>query len=118
MQAGETVMDCGASAPSVGAIHHVVVDEGASLEELEGRGYAYRGVVEQGVAGIATCAPPAPIAKCRTQPFTSGQELVEGFAERDEIRADTGKETFFLPEGGSDDRLDPRTKLRWVAAGF
>ena len=52
-----------------GAVHHVVVDEGEGVEQLEGG----TGVDDRGVVGRAAGSDERPVAEGRSQPLAAGQ---------------------------------------------
>ena len=70
MKRGEASM-CGRQpAPGVRPVHDVIVDERTRLEELQ------RGRSGECLGGVGTaCAPPAPVAKCRTKAFAASKEI-------------------------------------------
>jgi len=83
VQAGEAAMDGRLPAAGVAAVHHVVVDQRARLEQLE-RG----GGGDDSVAVVAARTAKAPVAERRTQPLATGDEVGESVGERSELDAD------------------------------
>ena len=90
MQCGEVVVGGRESAPGIGAIHHVVVDEGAGLQELKGRCRAHGRLIQfWGYVGAGERAAPAPVAERRSQALASAHEPAQGIGQRYEILAGT-----------------------------
>ena len=68
------------------AVHHVVVDEGEGLQQLEGGA----GVDDAGVVGVAARADEAPVAERRAQPLAAVED--EGAAASSSRSRDGGVE--------------------------
>ena len=87
MHAREAPVRRGQAATGVGAVHDVVVDESAGLEELQSRGCA------QGFLGVRSAgAAVAPPAERRTQPLAAAEQVGDSLDERVEVVADAVEE--------------------------
>ena len=73
----------GHASSGVAAIHDVVMDEGARLEQLEGRGSGDRLLA----VGAASAAPP-PVGERWPQSLAASAQVDDGLGKRGEVGAD------------------------------
>ena len=91
------------TAAQVGVVHHVVVDQGARLQQLQ-RGRGAQGLVHFLSAG----AEVAPHAERRAQPLSPREQLGEPVGEGHEVRGDVGQDVRLLGHECVQGRLDRR----------
>ena len=106
MQHGEAMVGRGHAAPGVRAVHDVVVDEGARLEELQGRGCA------QGLLGVGTSgAAVPPPAEGGTQALAPAEQVADGLHQRVEIIADAVEDVALRRDEVVDGLLHPGAQV-------
>jgi hypothetical protein len=108
VHAGEATVRGGQAAARVGAVHHVVVDEGAGLEEFQRGGCTEGRIV---VGSVARGTAKAPVAEGGPQPLPAGKEGGECIDHRREIVADHRQDLTLLGENLVDDDLHAGTKV-------
>src|SRR5687768_14996413 len=81
-------MDAGSAAPGVGAVHQVVVHQGARLEPLQRRGSSH----EARISGCAAGDEPAGVAELRTQAFATHDEAESRVGELAEVGPQLGED--------------------------
>ena len=106
-------MGRGLAAAHVGVVHHVVMDQGAGLQELQGGG-GVQGVVEVGTAR----AEVAPHAERGAQALATGEQLAEPVGEGHEVRGDPGQDLRLLGEEVVEGPLDRGAQVLGGEAGF
>ncbi len=93
VQRREAPVRRGHAATRVAAVHDVVVDERAGLQQLE-RGRRGHRLLAVGAAGAA----PAPVGERRAQALAAAQEVGERLGERREVGADVVEDRHLLRE--------------------
>jgi hypothetical protein len=106
---GEVDMNRGAAPPQARAVHHVVVEEGESVEQLEGGS----GVDDRGV-GWSTAGPDVgPVAEGRSEPLAAVEdEPLQGFDRRAQLRVDQPPPGGLAGQQSVDPGLDRRRDRR------
>jgi len=106
MPGGEAPVHGGLPAAGVARVHHVVVHEGAGVQQLK------RGGGREDLAAIGTAAcPPSPVAEPGPQPLAAGQQVIDRVHAREQVGADP-PQVLALPsdergQRGADLRPDP-----------
>lgn len=84
MQGGEASVGGGLAASGVGAVHHIIVDKGACLQELQ-RGRGRDGFLQV----VAASTSPTPVAEGWPQPFAAREQTCHRLGHRSQIGADS-----------------------------
>ena len=100
------------TAPGVGSIHDVIVDEGAGLQELQ------RSCSSECFGGVGATGPtPAPVAKCRTKTFSASEEIRDGPVHGEDLRTDVCEVVALTSEEAIDRHADTLAKVLDIERG-
>lgn len=107
---GQRPMQAGAPSPHVGAVHQVVVHEGAAVQQLQGGARPHH-VLVAGASGVPVPdrSPPAPVAEGGSDALAPGQnQLAQGLHQGTELGYSGVEHRLLRPgEGGDQLLLDP-----------
>lgn len=104
-------MGRGKSAAGVRAVHDVVVDQCACLEELQ----AARGLEDSGIKRVVACVTaPSPVAEGGAEALATGEQSVERVGQWREVLPERGEQCSLLAQHAVDDHLDAGAEVRDV----
>lgn len=106
MMGRKPAVHAGLSASSVGAVHHIVVNECASLQQFERRSGLHDGLIV-----FATGPAPGPECKGRAQSLTASQDGFQCVYDDIEVLADGLEHWPLLVDELSEHFLDTRAQI-------
>ena len=117
VQAGEADVHGRAAPPDLGAVHDVVVDEGADVQQLDRAGRPDGGLGGRAVGG-APGAPVAPVHEGRPQPLAPLHgEPGQGVGDGAGVLAEEAEGRQLLVEQGGQRPVDPGAEVLGVQGG-
>ena len=115
MHSGETSVSRRQATAGIRPVHHIVVNEGARLQEFQARDGVNDGRLLGRTQGdVSRGAPPAPVRERRTQSLSAGKEIPQRGDEGFHIRADVRQQRALSGENVVDRRLNAWSKVRCV----